>query len=74
MSLRKFEFDIVLPADTTLAIYEGRVRYVIVTSREGLRLQIPATNLMPYVSDDGINGRFTMLLDENDKLVELTRL
>jgi hypothetical protein len=70
----RFEFDMALPARQTQAIYEGRVRYLVVESRQGQKLQIAALKFRDFVTTQGIHGSFSVEIDANDKLVELRRI
>lgn len=67
-------FSLALNTEAIYSIYEGRTRFVLVRSDQGLRLQLPATNFRRFVTSDGIRGRFRVVLDDNNKLIELTKL
>lgn len=70
----KFEFNITLSADETRSIYQGQARYILVESAEGLKLQFPAVNFRSHVTADGINGRFRVETDANNKILALRKL
>lgn len=70
----KFEFNMALSADETRTIYEGRARYILVESAQGLKLQLPAANFRRHVTEDGIKGRFSVETDANNKILALRRL
>ena len=72
MSTRIY-FGISLPAERYLHYYRGNARSVIVMSEDGRRIQLPADSLRPFVTAEGILGRFELTLDENSKLIEIRR-
>lgn len=62
----------VLSSDRTEAIYQGGVRYIVVRTDDGLKLQLPASNFRRFVGLNGINGRFSVRIDEQNKIIDLT--
>jgi hypothetical protein len=66
-------FSINLPAERYLHYYRGNARAVIVRSEDGRRIQLPAANLRPFVTAEGIVGRFELTLDEHNKLIDIRR-
>jgi hypothetical protein len=72
--MTNFEFNLALSAEQTSSIYEGRARYILVESEQGLKLQLPAANFRTYVSADGITGRFSVAIDANNKIQALRKL
>ncbi len=72
--MRNFDFNMALSADKTHAIYEGRARYILVESLQGLKLQLPAASFLGYVGADGIHGRFRVKIDATNKILTLRRI
>ncbi len=72
--MRDFEFDLALSAQKVQAIYQGQARYILVESDNGLKLQLPAANFRGFVTEDGINGRFAISIDANNKIQVLHRI
>ncbi len=72
--MRVFEFSLVLSAEKLERIYQGRANRILVQSDDGLRLQLPAANFREYVGSDGIQGRFSVLIDDRNRIVELRKL
>ena len=72
--MRSFEFNMALSAQKTRSIYEGQARYILVESEQGLKLQLPAANFRDFVTADGIQGRFHVQIDENNRILALRRL
>ncbi len=41
--------DIALPAERLLAVYQGQANRILVRSREGKRVSLPAQHLRPFL-------------------------
>lgn len=63
----------VLPAHKLIQYYRGNAQKVVVTSKEGLRLQLPIDVFKPYITQNGIYGVFTVWVDENNKMIRLEK-
>ena len=74
IGMLNFEFDMAISAPQTRAIYEGRARFILVESQQGLKLRLPAANFRAYVSADGITGRFSVEVDLDNKILALRKL
>jgi hypothetical protein len=72
--MRQFEFAMAVSADITRSIYQGQARYILVESDNGLKLQLPAANFREFVTDNGIQGRFHVSIDSDNRILELRRL
>ena len=72
MMPRIFEFSIDLSASKTHHIYQGQARYILVYSDDGVSLQLPAINFRQHVTDAGIQGRFKVEIDDNNKIIQLS--
>jgi len=72
--MRNYEFDMALSAQKTQAIYEGRARYILVESDQGIKLQLPAVNFYRHVTATGIQGRFNVDIDDDNKIIALRKL
>jgi hypothetical protein len=70
----KFEFNLALSAAKTRSIYAGRARYILVETEQGLKIQLPAVNFRSHVTKDGIQGRFSVEIDADNKILALRRL
>lgn len=58
----------------TESIYQGQVKYIIVVTDQGLKIQLPANNFRPFVGSDGIQGRFRLVTDENNRLQRIEKI
>ena len=72
--MRRFEFTMCLSAEKTRRIYQGNATSILVQTDDGLRLQLPAANFRAYVASDGIQGRFSVAIDQSNRIVDLRRL
>lgn len=73
MAITEVRFDLHIPADVYVAYYQGQVRDVQVTTRDGVRVRFPARLLRPYVTREGIRGQFILRYDEGRRAVGLER-
>ncbi|KPJ94350.1 MAG: hypothetical protein AMJ53_05430 [Gammaproteobacteria bacterium SG8_11] len=62
-----------LPAYKLKEFYRGNVQHVVVTTDDGLRLQLPIEVFRPYVNQAGIYGIFKVYVDDNHKLIRLEK-
>ncbi|MBF0255457.1 MAG: DUF2835 domain-containing protein [Gammaproteobacteria bacterium] len=63
-----------ISADEFLRYYQGEAVMASVVAEDGRRIQFPARHLRPFVTPEGIFGRFEMILDENNRFVSLKRV
>jgi len=64
-------FSISLPPEKVQLFYKGTKSRVQVTADDGTTLSIPWALFQPYVSKNGIRGRFTIVFDTRGKCTEL---
>ena len=50
--------DIALSAESLRAVYQGRANRVLLKSREGQRVNLPAHHLRPFLTHAGVYGCF----------------
>nr|MBO2509573.1 DUF2835 domain-containing protein [Gammaproteobacteria bacterium] len=67
------ELDIALPADRLQTVYRGQANRVLVTSRDGRRVSLPAHYLRPFVGQARVYGRFFLEFTAEGKLLSLRR-
>ena len=72
--MRKMTFTLHLSAEKYLQFYQGSAKFVVVKTDDGRTLRFPANNLQQFVTKDGINGRFEMLFNNENKIVSFRRL
>ncbi|MCW3148804.1 DUF2835 domain-containing protein [Stutzerimonas stutzeri] len=66
--------DIALPAERLLAVYQGHANRILIRSRDGRRVSLPAHHLRPFVTREGVFGSFEMEFAEHGQLIGLRRL
>ncbi len=67
-------FSLNLSAERYLSHYQGRARNVSVVADDGRRIEFPANALRPFVTQNGVQGHFELLVDGNNRLQRLKRL
>ncbi|MES9857156.1 MAG: DUF2835 domain-containing protein [Sedimenticola sp.] len=72
--MAKVRFSLSLSTEKFLRYYNGTAQAVIVHADDGRRLQLPARNFRQFITADGIQGRFEITLDENNKLLEMEKI
>jgi len=66
--------DIALPAERFLAVYQGRANRVLLYSRDGRKVSLPAHHLRPFLRHDGIHGVFELEFSTAGELLGLRQL
>lgn len=66
--------DIALSAERLLAVYRGDANRVLLHSRDGRRVSLPAHHLRPFLDHHGVNGTFELEFSASGELVHLRRL
>jgi len=67
-------FSLNISPEAFLRHYQGAASVVVVQADDGRRVQLPASSLRPFVSQQGIVGRFELELGRNNKLLHLKKL
>ena len=71
--MTRYEFHLRIPAGRYLEYYRGSVRHVVARCTTGQNVQFPASLLQKFVAPDGIDGRFVLTVDDNNKCISLER-
>lgn len=71
--MKKYVFDVHMSYAQCEDLYIQQIKYVVVHTYEGKTLRLPKENLKRFLLADGINGRFELVCDANNKLVSLSR-
>ena len=74
MSSSSLTVDISISAEEYLQHYQGSVKFVSCTSRDGKRVRFPTGILQPFVGHDGISGSFVIYFDKEHKFERIERL
>ncbi len=70
----RIRFFLNLTADRYLGHYQGHAKNVSVVAEDGRRIEFPANALRPFVTKSGVQGRFELLIDDDNRLQRLDRL
>lgn len=66
--------DIALSAQSLRAVYQGRASRVLLTSREGRRVSLPAHHLRPFLTHAGVYGCFALEFNDQGQLLSLRQV
>jgi len=66
--------DIALSAERLHAVYQGRANRVLLHSRDGQRVSLPAHHLRAFLTHTGVYGSFELEFSAAGELLSLRRL
>lgn len=66
--------DIALSAQSLRAVYQGRANRVLLTSREGRRVSLPAHHLRSFLTHAGVYGCFALEFNDQGQLLSLRQV
>lgn len=72
--MQRMFFSVSISSEQYQAYYNGSAKFVRVQAEDGRSLKFPADKMQPFVLHDGINGRFEIVFDDNNKLISLKRV
>lgn len=73
-SMPSLVFDIALSAERLRAVYQGRANRVLVKSRDGRSVSVPAHHFRPFLAHEGVYGSFELEFSAAGELISLRRL
>ena len=65
------DFDLTLTPDELELLYQG-VQFAQAMTDQGKRVRFPAGHLRPYITHQGIRGRFRLSYSDQGKFISLT--
>lgn len=71
---RSIVVDIKISRDEYLRWYQGTAQDVLTSSVDGRSVRFPAKILQPFVSHEGIQGRFQIQFDDKGKFTHIKKL
>ena len=71
---QQFYFRLQIDQQQILRYYQGTASQVQVVSECGRRLQFPAMRLRPFLTQNGISGRFQLTIAANNRFVKLKKI
>jgi len=72
--MNQYIFSVNISYHMFLLHYSGSASQILVYSEQGLKLQIPASRLRPFLSQIGVKGRFRLTTDQSNKFLRLESL
>ncbi|MFT5782115.1 MAG: hypothetical protein ACI9EB_001493 [Pseudomonas sp.] len=66
--------DIALSSQSLLAVYRGRANRILLTSRDGRRVNLPAHHLRPFLTHAGVYGSFSLEFNSAGELLSLRKI
>ncbi|NLS12552.1 DUF2835 domain-containing protein [Vibrio sp. SM6] len=72
--MNRYYFSLNISYHTFLQHYSGAASQVQVITDNGLRLQMPATRLRPFLTQLGLKGRFRLMTTTTNKFHSLEQL
>ena len=72
--MKTFYFSINASYETCETLYLSTSNVVIVRADSGEKVQLPSMNLRPFVTKDGINGRFRLIITAQNKVLSFERV
>ncbi|BEU03085.1 hypothetical protein OAG1_18850 [Agarivorans sp. OAG1] len=72
--MKQYFFNIHISYQEFERVYRGTARSIIATDSNGMRIQIPALRFLPFLDRSGINGRFVLSTDSNNKFLSLQKV
>jgi hypothetical protein len=73
-SMPSLVLDVALSAERLVAVYQGRANRILVQSRDGRRVSVPAHHFRPFLTHEGVYGSFVLEFSDKGELVSLQRL
>jgi hypothetical protein len=73
-SMPHLVLDIALSAERLRAVYQGRANRILLESRDGRRVSLPAHHIRPFMTHDGVYGSFELEFSPQGELLSLRRL
>jgi Protein of unknown function (DUF2835) len=68
------DVSLAIPADEYIALYQGSVRDVVARAHDGRVVRFPARILQPFVTHQGVYGRFAIRFDADNRFSGISRL
>jgi uncharacterized protein DUF2835 len=66
--------NLVISAEEYQRLYQGAVKDVLARAVDGRRVRFPANILRPYVTHEGVRGRFQIIFDDEHRFQSIQRL
>ncbi|WP_029911511.1 DUF2835 family protein [Pelobacter seleniigenes] len=71
---KHFYFRLRLSQSQYLRYYQGQTSSIQVTTECGKKLRFPASRLRPFLTKNGIEGRFVLTIGQDNRFVNMQQL
>ncbi len=71
---QSIRFSLQISYDQYLRVYQGTAKNISVVADDGRRIAFPAGKVQSFLTRDGINGYFEMVINSENKFIELIKL
>ncbi|MBA3987556.1 DUF2835 family protein [Aliidiomarina maris] len=73
--MRQHKFALIFsPAELERHYYREGLSNIMVTTEQGLRIQLALRHFTPFISDWGIRGYFLLTLDEHNRFISMQKI
>ncbi|MFT4653490.1 MAG: hypothetical protein ACJA0G_002197 [Kangiellaceae bacterium] len=55
-------------------LYRHQIKYLLVTTIEGTRIQLPKQNMQKFITARGLQGSYQLIVDQNNKIVTINNI
>ena len=55
-------------------LYRQQIKFLLVTSAQGLRIRLPKQNMQRFITPLGLQGQFELIVDQNNKIISIKRV
>lgn len=63
-----------IPRDEYLRVYQGTARSVLAWDSLGRKISFPVNVLQPFISHEGVQGKFRLDFDDQHRFVAIQRI
>ncbi len=71
---QSIRFSLQISYEQYLRVYQGTAKNISVVADDGRRVAFPAGKVQSFLTRDGINGYFEMVINSENKFIELIKL
>lgn len=72
--MKRYTFTLSIPYDELMLYYSGQVHRVFVYTEQGVSIELEALHFRSYIDSSGIQGRFQLFTDDNNKFLSLEKV
>ena len=74
MTNKNYYFSVNMSYAECASLYDGKVKYAVVTDNSGCRLQLLKKHLQCFITPSGIRGQFRLEVDERNNFKTISKL